>query len=275
MSSSINYLTIRDESGKVIHPGELWSPISGCSGQNCPTKDTCWAKDMVKRFQHIHQPKFRKRCDKYGIETPFPFSEPQFHPDRLDKPLHWKKPRRIGVCFMSDLFDEQVPFDWVGEVWAAIRQSPQHQFFILTKQVLRMLEWHKFTQRLVNYSHPENIYWGVSITSQADADRMIPELLRIPGKKWISIEPFMKGPIDIDWALGKIAGTKLPYIELVIIGCHNRPKLYPCPHAWMLSIVEQCKAAGVPVWVKQVQIGNKCVTDITKFPKELQVRECG
>ena len=121
---------------------------------------------------------------------------------------------------------------------------------------------------------PENIYWGVSITSQADADRMIPELLRIPGKHWLSIEP-MLGKIDFEpWIRQPGTAWRSP-ISWVIIGSHNRPKLHPCPHDRMIDVVEQCKAAAVPVWVKQVQIGNKVCHDITKFPKPLQVRECG
>jgi len=256
--------------------GEVWNPVTGCSGKSCPTKDTCWAKDMVNRFPVIHQPIGRKRCEKYGIETPFPFSEPQFHPDRLNKPLHWKKPRRAGVCFMSDWMDEQVPIKWISDIYVVMMECERiglkHQFFTLTKQ----------SKRLAETIHPRtplsNLYNGVSITSQADADRMIPDLLRIPGKHWVSIEPFMKGPIDLKLRsdvvmCGNSWSVRRVFIDFIVIGSHNRPKLYPCPHAWMIDVVEQCRAAKVPVWVKQIEIDGKVCTDITKFPKELQVRE--
>jgi len=80
----------------------------------------------------------RVDSDKY-IGGPIPFNEPQFHPDRLDKPLHWKKPRRIGVCFTGDLFDSEVPYSWQLQVFKkGIEASIQHQFFFLTKQVSNM-----------------------------------------------------------------------------------------------------------------------------------------
>jgi len=80
--------------------GELWDPITGCSGKGCATKETCWAKGMMNRFPNFHG----YRLAKPGWGTAIPFEEIRFHPDRLDQPLHWKKPRRVGVCFLGDLF---------------------------------------------------------------------------------------------------------------------------------------------------------------------------
>jgi len=296
--TGINYLTIRDESGKVTHPGKLYSPITGCSGKGCPTKDTCWARAMVKRFPVIHEPEVPEHP---GFWTPF--DEVQFHPDRLEKPLHWKKPRRIGVCFMGDWMDEQVKTVWIEHIIEIMMAGPQHQFFTLTKQPQnldkRIYGFDPCCQarELGSGDSLPNLWNGVTITSQAD-EWMIRELLRIPGKHWVSIEPMM-GEIDItqwiphiDWAyddpvtnqtiyrdspINSAGAYRInrhgKYIDWVVLGSHNRPQLHPCPHEWMIDVVEQCRAAGTPCFVKQVDMGGRVCTDITKFPKELQVRE--
>jgi len=282
MGTGINYLD------------EVWNPVTGCQGKNCPTKDTCWARAWVKWRPAIHgcynydDPRGREK-GPYPIHLgryPIPFHKVQFHPDRLEKPLHWKKPRRIGACFMGDLFDEQAHRDWFLRIILVIRRCPQHIFFFLTKQVDRMVrlatEWVRPSETLADMTLqikelPENIYWGVSITSQVDADRMIPELLRIPGRRWISWEPAL-GPVDF---LAVPAGSVPGYaglrfsdmIHWIIMGTESGTKRRPCPHKWMIDAVKQCRATKVPVWVKQIEIEGKVCTDITKFPKELQVRE--
>lgn len=249
---------------------EVWNPISGCSGQGCKVKDTCWAAAMVKRFPAIHY------TGDILNHLP-PFEEVVFHPDRLDKPLHWRKPRRIGVCFMGDMFDEGVFFRWIHEVWDVMKRCPQHTFFTLTKQPHIMLEMVGFVYRKEAFGHAmgfwSHVYNGLTITDQDDADTKLPEILRVPGNLWLSIEPFLQGPIDIDWALGKIESTRLPYIGWVVVGCHSNPRLYPCPIEWIESIVEQCRAAGVPVYVKQVMIDGKCVRDFSRFPEAVKIRE--
>ena len=260
-------------SSKIPYLNEVWNPITGCSGTGCATKETCWAREMVNRFPAIHT--------RFG-KPEWSFSTVRFHPDRLDKPLHWRKPRRVGVCFMGDLFDEQVQDEWIWQVLEKCTLgNRRHTYFFLTKQAKRMADWfdaHK--ERFWHYKQGPYIaapwpdpclWWGVSCCTQADVDRMVPDLLRIPGKKWISLEPMM-GPIDLNqnYFDGKWWGDM---ISLVIIGCHSTPRRYPCKLEWVESVVEQCKAAGVPVYVKQLDIGGKCVRDIEMFPKHLQVRE--
>jgi len=264
---------------------ETWNVCTGCSGKGCPTKDTCWAKAMVNRFPAIHgyrefcQGKWFKCNKPSGIleYEPIDFERVNFHHDRLEKPLHWKKPRRVGVCFLGDLFDEQVPFNWIDACMKIIAQCKNHSFFVLTKRPERMGEYFRHLAYMLEIVGDvrlpiPNLWNGISITSRPDADRMLPELLRIPGKYWVSIEP-MLGEIDVEpWIRPPGTAWRSP-ISWVIIGCHNRPKLHPCPHDWMIDVVEQCRAAGTPCFVKQVDMGGRVCTDITKFPKELQVRE--
>lgn len=128
--TQINYLNGNGMKGK------LWSPVTGCSGKGCKTRDTCWARVMVSRFPVIHEPEL---LEYSGLQIPF--ERVQFHRDRLNKPLHWKKPRRIGVCFMGDLFDEQVPLEWLDRILEIMFQCRNHQFFVLTKQSKKMADY--------------------------------------------------------------------------------------------------------------------------------------
>ena len=261
MSTGIDYLD------------ETWNPITGCSGKSC--KAHCWARDMVKRFPHIHHEQAWRR--DYDQDTPIaierPFHEPVFHPDRLDKPLHWKKPRRVGVCFTGDWMDDQVQCGWIDQILEVIAACPQHQFFSLTKQP-QNLEVKIYghcpespARELGGGDYLPNLWNGVSITDQEDADRMIPELLKIPGKRWVSIEPFLQ---PISFYPGKLRG-----IDWVVIGCESGPKHRPCPQEWMIDVVRQCKAAGVPVWVKQVDMGKRVSHNPVEWPEALKVREIG
>jgi len=256
MTTGINYLD------------EVWNTITGCSGKNCKIRETCWARAWVKKFPVIH--------DENVPLTPF--NEVQFHPDRRDKPLHWRKARRIGVCFLGDWMDEQVKTEWIDQILEVIVSCPQHTFFSLTKQPKNLEEKiYKVTEEnpmreLGGGDYLPNLYNGITITDQEDADTMIPQLLDIPGKHWISIEP-MLGPIRIYPNYFSHHNTFGSRIDWVVVGCHNQPKKYPCKIEWIEDIVEQCQFAGVPIWVKQIPINNRVCHDINQFPEALKVRE--
>lgn len=223
---------------------------------------------MVKRFPTIHHEQALRR--DYDQDTPIaierPFNKVVFHPDRLDKPLHWRKPRRVGVCFMGDLFDEQVPSDWQSNVYDIMDQCPKHLFFILTKQAKIM------ANRLAGVQRLDNIWHGVSICDQEDADRMIPDLLKVPGKKWVSIEP-MLGKTRLDWALDHPQRTAIEQLGWIVCGAESGPKRRPCYWPWMIDVVEQCRAAGVPVYVKQMLINGRVSHNPEEWPEELRVQD--
>ena len=250
MSTGINFLD------------EVWNPISGCQGKGCKCRETCWARDMVTRFPQIHGWDPDTEDGHVRGYSPLEFSKVQFHPDRLEKPLHWRKLRRIGVCFMGDLFDEGVAYKWIDKVWQIARDS-YHTYFFLTKQPEKMIGWWLEKERW----SVENVFWGVSITDQEDADRMIPELLRIPGKHWVSYEPCLSN-IDL---------TKLfkrhPTIDLLIMGCESGPNRRHVNINALRSIRYQAWAAGVLLWVKQMEINGKVTGDMKLFPEDLQVRQ--
>jgi protein gp37 len=265
---------------------EAWNPITGCSGMGC--KANCWAREMVRRFPAIHQEiVIRHDWDQCTpIEENRPFSQAVFHPDRLDKPLYWKKPRRVGVAFMGDWMDNQVKCEWIDQILEVIAACPQHQFLSLTKQPQNLQQKiyahcpESPARELGGGDYLPNLWHGVSVTDQEDADRMIPELLKVPGKRWVSVEP-MLGPIDLTQTLDFWDGDTIPAVVgigklvcWIIIGCESGPKRRPCPQGWMIDVVRHAQAAGVPVYCKQIQDEKgKVIHDISLFPKELQVRE--
>ena len=253
MTTGINYLD------------ETWSPVTGCSGKGCKVRDDCWAKAMVKRFPAIHEP---ESLEHPGIGIPF--SRVQFHPDRLDKPLHWRKPLRIGVCFTGDWMDDQVQCEWIDQILEVIAACPQHQFFSLTKQPQNLEEKiyghcpESAIRELGGGDYLPNLWNGVSITDQEDWNSKKHDFLRIPGRKWISYEPAMQRVFF---------GPDLYQVDWLVIGCESGKNRRPMPLEWAIDVVEQCKAAGVPVWVKQISLNGKVVHDINLFPPELQVRQ--
>lgn len=174
------------------------------------------------------------------------------------------------MCFMGDIFDEQVKPEWIVKIFTIMESCPQHQFFILTKQARNMaaiLSNNNFPAYVRKFGYDwlgpqkyqergpfwrENMWHGVSITDQEDADRMIPDLLRVPGKRWISLEP-MLGPVDLNrnYHNGNFWGDLL---NLVIIGCESGPRRRPCELEWIHDVILQCDAAKVPVYVKQIPV---------------------
>ena len=113
----------------------------------------------------------------------------------------------------------------------------------------------------------DNAYFGFTAENQEWYDRRFDKLfwnLLMADKYWVSAEPLL-GPIDL--------GTRIVNLNWVVVGCESGPKRRPCKTEWVESIVEQCRNHKIPVFVKQLDIDGKCVTDITKFPKHLRIRQ--
>lgn len=222
-----------------------WNPIemqctpisAGCAN--------CWHLAVRKRFFQNVDSNF------------FPVMK-----SRLEQPIHWKKPRRIGVQFMGDIFHENVNRFNIRNVLDVIENCPQHTFFILTKRPERMLYWSKGKEL------PENCYFGVTVENQKAADERIPLLTQIPGKKWLSVEPLLE---PIFWNFPDVSKS----IDWVVVGCESGPKRRPCKNAWIHQILCQCKAARIPVFVKQIEINSKVSKNPAEWPEELRVREYG
>lgn len=177
---------------------ETWNPVTGCSKISAGCAN-CYAEVMDKRFDgfgHGHKP-WTEMNAEHNVTL---------HPGRLQLPSTWKKPRRVFVNSMSDLFHEQVPFVFVRAVWARMQAAHQHTFQVLTKRPARMLEffrWMEEQEVRVEASLP-NVWIGVSVEDQRTADERIPLLLQAPAAvRFLSCEPLL-GSVDL---IKNIGGT--------------------------------------------------------------------
>lgn len=183
----------------------------------------------------------------------------QLHPDRLDQPLHWRKPRRIFVNSLSDLFHEDVPDQFIDKVFAVMgsEEAGQHTFQVLTKRPERMLRYtQRFTRHDIEFDKlfPQ-VQLGVSIEDQRTADERIPILLQTPAAvRFVSAEPLL-GPISFSRDLLSAMERRETGdvgLDWVIVGGESGPGARPCDIAWIRSIVQQCQGGGVKVFIKQL-----------------------
>jgi len=238
---------------KIEWATESWNPITGCSpvSEGC---ENCYARRMAYRLR-----------GRFGYPKDDPFKI-TFHPDKIEKPLHWKKPRVIFVCSMGDLFHKDVPHHTyienevtVNHIYLTSKKCPQHIFLILTKRPKVMKSFFSWITAFGG-KIPDNLWLGVSVENQQRADERIPILLQIPAaKRFVSIEP-MLGPVNIinkpwwDWrytySFYPKEYVKKP-IDWVICGGESGPGARPMHPNWPRSIREQCREAEVPFFFKQ------------------------
>jgi protein gp37 len=231
---------------------ETWNPVTGCTkvSQGCKN---CYAERLWPKVEAAER---RREHFEWQKVTPRAFTEIRTHPLRLEAPLHWKKPRRIFVNSMSDLFHEDVPRDFIDAVWSTMAEARQHKFQILTKRPARMLEFMKDRQRKGWKANWRNVWLGVSVEDQATADERIPLLLQTPAAvRFISAEPLL-GPIDIErYLIAKNIGgpgEATTYgLDWVIAGGESGPKARPSHPHWFANLRYDCKAADVPFFFKQ------------------------
>jgi protein gp37 len=240
-----------------------WGPVVGCTKVS-PGCDNCYAERFVNRFAGT--PAFPNRFDTVTLR-------PQF----LDLPLRWRKPRRIFVNSLADLFHDDVPDEYIAMVFAVMALARQHQFQVLTKRHGRMrslLSDEDFrahvtlaiVDRTVHegrddthlaYAHGDwwplpNVCLGVSVENQRWADIRIPALLDTSAAvRWVSAEPLL-GPIELHRRyLLPLQPEGLPGLDWVIVGGESGPGARPMHPDWARSLRDQCVGAGVPYLFKQ------------------------
>ena len=217
-----------------------WNPVVGCL-HGC---SYCFAERIAKRFN--------------GSKA-FPNGfNPTFHEKRLTEPMKIKKPSRIFVSDMGDLFGDWVPDEWISDVLMMVQGCSRHTFLFLTKNPKRYRE----------FEFPKNAWIGTSVENQADADERIPLLLQAPAAiRFISVEPLL-GPINLeriepkgkDAFIHSLSGTisvpftvldKRPKLNWVIVGGESGPGARLVHPDWVRSLRDQCQVAGTKFFFKQ------------------------
>ncbi len=207
----------------------------------------------------------------------------------LEKPLHWKRPRKVFPCSMTDLFADFVTNEMRDAMFTVMAAAPQHTYQLLTKRSKHM--WSYFQPGRLCADHPiyhlgENIQLGVSVENQEYADKRIPDLLATPATfRWVSYEPAL-GPVD--WFKVQFPGNMSPCgivthrdvltpwgraLDWGVIGAESGPGARTLSDWIIRDTIRQFRTGGVPLFVKQRcdHQGNKIPFD--QWPKELQVRE--
>jgi len=165
----------------------------------------------------------------------------RLHPECLSEPYTWKKPHVVFVNSMSDLFHEEISFDFIKSVFEVMNKTPHHTYQVLTKRAERM----SALSPLLNWS--DNIWMGVSVET-LDYYHRIDLLRRVPAKiRFLSLEPL----------LGAMPGLRLNDVDWVVVGGESGPKARPMKAEWVKSIRAQCNAANVLFFFKQWGGKNK------------------
>ena len=194
-----------------------WNPTTGCNKVS-PGCKFCYAEAITKRFSK-------------NFPNGFEFT---VHNKRLNEPLKWRTPSRVFVNSMSDLFHEDMPLDFLKDIFGVMKASERHVFQILTKRHERLLELAPLL------SWPDNVWIGVSVENQQYVHR-VNYLRQVPAKvRFLSCEPLL-GPLDID-----LAG-----IHWVITGGESGRKHRKIEVSWVRQIRDSCYEQNIAFFHKQ------------------------
>lgn len=185
---------------KIEWADKVWNPITGCTPVSSGCAN-CYARRMANRLK-----------GRYGYPKDEPFRV-TFHLDRLNEPLRWKRPSRIFVCSMGDLFHENIKPEWIDAIWEVMAACHQHTFMVLTKRpqniekLLYGVTEECGCRELGGGDYLPNVWIGVSCEDQKTADERIPILLQIPAaKRWVSVEPLLSSVDLLKWLPEKGGG---------------------------------------------------------------------
>lgn len=208
-----------------------WNPVTGCSkvSDGC---SNCYAERMALRLRAMGNPRYQN-----GFSV-------TLHQDLLDLPCSWRKPRKVFVTSMGDLFHDSVPSTFISEVFHTMQSTPQHQYQLLTKRPERA------SKLAPSLPWPENVWMGTTIESSNVLYR-IDHLREIPASVlFISAEPL----------LTDLEELPLQGIDWVIVGGESGPGARPMKADWVRSIRDQCLSASVAFFFKQWGGTNKRAT---------------
>ena len=205
-----------------------WNPVTGCD-KISPGCKNCYAARLAPRLKAMGNPRY---ADGFNVTL---------HHDLVPLPTKWKKPKKIFVNSMSDLFHAEVPLDFIQSVFSTIVSADHHTFQVLTKRPERALE---LAGKL---DWPVNLWMGTSVEN-ADYLHRVDTLRQIPAQtRFLSLEPL----------LGAIPNIDLTDIDWVIAGGESGPKARKVEEDWVRDIRDQCEAADVQFFFKQWGGTNK------------------
>ncbi|MCD4824506.1 MAG: phage Gp37/Gp68 family protein [Phycisphaerae bacterium] len=209
-------------SSKIEWTESTWNPVTGCTKISAGCAN-CYAERMAKRLHAMGQANYANGFDV------------TMHPHVLEHPLKWKKPQVIFVNSMSDLFHDDIPLDFIQQIFDVMTRASWHTFQILTKRAERLAE----LAPLLNW--PDNVWMGVTVEN-ADCAYRIDHLRNVSSViRFLSMEPLLSAVEDMN----------LDNIDWVIVGGESGPGAHPMEKQWIRNIRKQCRNAKVPFFFKQ------------------------
>ncbi len=254
---------------RIEYVTHTWNWMSGCTN-GC---EYCYARRQAHRFPRVYPNGFA----------------PTFRPNRLDEPLHVRQPARVLTCSMGDFACGE--YEWFVQSLGVMAATPEHEYLLLTKGPDLAAEWLKredvegrVDDEMARWAHSglerwplPNVWIGTSVQDQPSADKRIPQLFRLAGWSfWVSVEPLL-GPINLRrWLQPCGCGglcdpgepcsmaCNAPRLRWVVVGAQTGPGAVAPKRQWVEGIINQCRAASVPVFVKD----NVCWPEpIREFPE--------
>ena len=204
-----------------------WNPVRGCT-KISPGCKHCYAETFAERFRGVKGHPYEQGFDLRLI------------PQKLTEPFGWRSPKLVFVNSMSDLFQPGVPDDYAEAVSCVMVKADWHTYQVLTKRSDRLKDL--LNGRLRFAAERKHIWWGVSVEDRKYGLPRIEDLRNSPaGVRFLSVEPLLED-------LGEL---NLSGINWLIVGGESGPGARPIQKEWVISIREQCQAAGVPFFFKQ------------------------
>lgn len=224
---------------KIEWTEATWNPVRGCVKVS-PGCKHCYAETFAERFRGVPGHAYERGFD------------PRLVPDKLDEPLRWQKSKIVFVNSMSDLFQEDVPDDYIIAVTQVMMLANWHTYQVLTKRSERMRDL--LNGKLAFAAQAKHIWWGVSVENRQYGVPRIGHLRAAHiGVRFLSVEPLLED-------LGKV---NLQGIHWVIVGGESGNGARPMEEAWVQSLLTQCRTANVPFFFKQWGGVRKSVTGRT------------
>lgn len=271
--------------------GETWNPTSGCDkvspgcGLPRPGSDDaetgrtggCYALTMAGRLKAMGQPAYQNDGDPRTSGPGFALT---LHPERLDDPLRWTKPRTVFVDSMSDLFHADVPDEFIARAFDVMGAASTHTFQLLTKRSQRMARFSNLYYDCDHGGSPSltcaycapwpNVWNGVSIESDPYCFRADHLRATRCAVRFLSLEPL----------IGPLPSLDLTDIDWVIVGGESGKGARPMDLDWVRDIRDRCAAAEVALFVKQLGAAwsgrhhrDLKGHDMDTWPEDLRIRE--